>query len=343
MLIHVDKYILIKSSYHDSISCKITGINWCCSHMKACNEIRFDIGEYVQEINAEDAEKPCLIFYREEEDECGVTKFKTRINHCPFCGEKIEIIIVNEIDKTEDYKNAGKEIEALKLCIKNTDSKREEEMLRNKIRSIEKMTNEWWESSDLVMRVWDDNDKTRESIPPINQHFDDQKNNGKIPLKPHLAEKLAEAQRRTPEESAEIVKRFNEIIEEREKNPLISKEAFQYMAEEWGWEFPVELPKESIYEVINHICQYDRHGDKLSDWANKQLGAWFDDPVNWDLLFYEWDYDMKIDYWDSIHEAIGHLEEEVSPLNKRIEHLKQIDKYIGQQYGEELRREKDGE
>lgn len=68
------------------------------------------------------------------------SNYKT-IKYCPFCGEKINIEIVNTIDKTEEYKKLTNERDELNEKRRKTDSKKEETELYVKIKILDKQIN----------------------------------------------------------------------------------------------------------------------------------------------------------------------------------------------------------
>ena len=59
------------------------------------------------------------------------------VNYCPHCGEKIEITVEKEIDLTTVYTNLKKERDALWKKCQTTDSKKEEEELRENVHMLD--------------------------------------------------------------------------------------------------------------------------------------------------------------------------------------------------------------
>lgn len=66
------------------------------------------------------------------------------ILYCPYCGEKIEINVVNEIDVSERFGELVKERNTLSRICRKTDSKKEEEKLNKKITEISNQINKFY-------------------------------------------------------------------------------------------------------------------------------------------------------------------------------------------------------
>lgn len=65
------------------------------------------------------------------------------IQYCPFCGEKIDIEIVNTIDKTEEYLELKQDRSELWEKCRKTDSKKKESQLREEIYELDRKINEF--------------------------------------------------------------------------------------------------------------------------------------------------------------------------------------------------------
>lgn len=125
----------------NDISYKINSIKKCCD--KIINSKNLCLNSEYDE-NGDDENFSIKIKRKEpipwEDDE---TLVYETIHYCPFCGEKIEINNMGEIDKTEEYEKLNKEEDNLMKQMKKTDSRKEypklEEQLnrvRNQIENI---------------------------------------------------------------------------------------------------------------------------------------------------------------------------------------------------------------
>ena len=80
-------------------------------------------------------------------DDCRdiITNYKA-INYCPFCGEKINIEIVNTIDKTAEYEKLINKRDSLNIQRRKTDSKKEERELSEEIEILDKQIKMFYKS-----------------------------------------------------------------------------------------------------------------------------------------------------------------------------------------------------
>lgn len=76
-----------------------------------------------------------------------------RINFCPFCGEKIDIEIVNTIDKTEEYLELKQDRSELWEKCRKTDSKKKESQLREQIYELDKKINEMYVNDNFKEKL----------------------------------------------------------------------------------------------------------------------------------------------------------------------------------------------
>ena len=67
-----------------------------------------------------------------------------RIDYCPFCGQKININIVREEDKSYQYAVMSALRDSKKELSLKTDSKSEYDRLRNEVRDIDAKLDEFW-------------------------------------------------------------------------------------------------------------------------------------------------------------------------------------------------------
>ena len=67
------------------------------------------------------------------------------IQFCPYCGEKIEVSVVDEIDVSDKYDELSKQREELWKKCQRTDSKKEEYELREQVRKLDDQINDFYE------------------------------------------------------------------------------------------------------------------------------------------------------------------------------------------------------
>lgn len=153
------KIEVIKQVFGGETQYKYKPIKYCCEELKNNeyinleNEIssntycyRCDIG------NCDDCE------HNENEDECGrvlammmryddafpepwenfysTNTYYFPIKFCPFCGESIEVVVVGEEDKTEEYLELRKQLEDVRKKIRKNDSKKKEAELEKLSREL---------------------------------------------------------------------------------------------------------------------------------------------------------------------------------------------------------------
>jgi formate dehydrogenase maturation protein FdhE len=150
MKIKVGKCI-VHNKFGDHESYKIINIERCCD--KLINSKNISLNTKYDEYENYDIQEYSVKLIRNEEgyDEYRDT-FYEKINYCPFCGSKIIIEIVNEVDKTEEYKNLEKEREALwKKCCK-TDSKKKAQILNQQVRELDGKINNILDSDDFIKK-----------------------------------------------------------------------------------------------------------------------------------------------------------------------------------------------
>lgn len=134
-----------KWTFDGNTSYKILHMEECCN--KLTNSMNVSINDGYDEFSNYDEQeysvKLTKIVY--DEDIGDVYRYE-KINFCPFCGEPIEINIVEEVDKTEEYKLLKNKRKVLWSKCNNTDSKKEAEELVNQVRELDKKTNGIWEN-----------------------------------------------------------------------------------------------------------------------------------------------------------------------------------------------------
>ncbi|MDF2503869.1 hypothetical protein [Clostridium sp.] len=153
MKIIVEKWF-VKDNHNkelDSISYKIMNIAKCCD--KIINSKNISINTEYDEHEIYDIQEYVVKLVRDEQDCEGYTDtYYEKINYCPFCGSKITIEIVNEVDKTDEYKDLEKERKELwqKLC--KTDSKKKEYVLQQQVTELDKKINDILSSDDFIKK-----------------------------------------------------------------------------------------------------------------------------------------------------------------------------------------------
>lgn len=117
---------------------KIIGLTKCCDEITNSDVITIR-NEYENDDDTDYSVKLIdnLNFY--DDDWSCIYK---HINFCPFCGERINIEIVNTVDKTEEYLELEQARKELWDKCRNTDSKRETSQLQNQIYELDRKINE---------------------------------------------------------------------------------------------------------------------------------------------------------------------------------------------------------
>lgn len=142
MNIKVEKWII-----DDSVSYKILDIEKCCNEIINSKNISINTEYDENETYVGDNPEYSVKIVRAEErwdGEDGYSYFDNyyeTIKFCPFCGQEIFIEVVNEVDKTEEYKPLREERDVLwKKCWK-TDSKKKESELRKQVNELDNRIN----------------------------------------------------------------------------------------------------------------------------------------------------------------------------------------------------------
>lgn len=122
----------------DEYTYKYYPFQYCCEQLKDYPAIEFDteLDDSLNE-NWEDV-VPRFSIMREEPVvwEDYTDTIYTKINYCPFCGQKININIVGEEDWTARYASLEAEKDAKKAKMNKTDSKTESARLEKEIGEI---------------------------------------------------------------------------------------------------------------------------------------------------------------------------------------------------------------
>lgn len=149
MKIKVEKWIT--DEYNKSY--KIISIDKCCDKLINSKNICIanESDEFETYYDDETDDNYSVKICREEKDYEGWTDyFYESIKYCPHCGEKIEIEIVNTVDKQEELEQLRKERDLLwKKCCK-TNSKKKEHELQQQVRELDNKINYIHISDDFI-------------------------------------------------------------------------------------------------------------------------------------------------------------------------------------------------
>lgn len=147
MEIKVEKWIV-----DGNVSYKILSIDKCCD--KLINSKNTTINNGLDEFNNyydEDQDSYSVKIARDEYDYDGWNDtYYEAINYCPWCGSRIEIEVINVIDKTEEYLSLRKERDTLWEKCRKTDSKKQENELEQQVRELDKKSNGMYISDDFT-------------------------------------------------------------------------------------------------------------------------------------------------------------------------------------------------
>lgn len=145
------KIDLIKLKFNDTYSYKYKPFTYCCDEIQNDKAIIF-AGEDINDIGGEHEDDGNFIpqfctSYTEVitsyEDEWEQTD-NYPIQFCPHCGEKIEILVVDEIDVSDKYNELSKQRENLWKRCQRTDSKKKEAELREQVRKLDNQINSFY-------------------------------------------------------------------------------------------------------------------------------------------------------------------------------------------------------
>lgn len=129
------KIELIKQKFNSTRGYKFKPFVWCCDKIKDNPCIVFSDEVYAED----DLPAFALLYtkvYKDWDDEFEQdTHYK--INYCPFCGEPIEISVVDEEDVDDYCKTLIKRREELWKKCNRTDSKKKERELRDQVHELD--------------------------------------------------------------------------------------------------------------------------------------------------------------------------------------------------------------
>lgn len=142
--------IHFKDEGRDEYSYKYLPFEYCCDKLKNFNYIEFNAEYDRNDPNAYCDEYDNIIpgfsitFEEPVAWEDYTDTVYYRINCCPFCGQKININIVREEDKSYQYAVMSALRDSKKELSVKTDSKSEYDKLRNEVRDIDAKLCEFW-------------------------------------------------------------------------------------------------------------------------------------------------------------------------------------------------------
>jgi DNA repair exonuclease SbcCD ATPase subunit len=153
MKIKIEKWI---TDEYDNVSYKIKEIHKCCNKLINSQNISVN-AEYCEDehYTGDNTYSVKLVRKEEEgipwEDYTETRFYYEKIDYCPFCGEKIEIELSNEvIDKQEELKQLEKEREEVWSKCRKTDSKKKEQELQKRVRELDDKMNEIHMNDDFT-------------------------------------------------------------------------------------------------------------------------------------------------------------------------------------------------
>ena len=137
------KIELIRLKFNDTHSYKYKPFKYCCGEIKNDKAIVFTGEDLVHlDTYCEDERyipRFCTSYTEvitSYEDEWEQTE-NYPIQFCPHCGEKIEILVVDEIDVSDKYNELSKQREELWKKCQRTDSKKKESELIEQVRKLD--------------------------------------------------------------------------------------------------------------------------------------------------------------------------------------------------------------
>ena len=145
MKIKVEKWLIDKE-----VSYKILSIEQCkCGELTRSKNIVIN-DSYCENGDCSEDNEYSVKFIRKEYAYDGYcSSYYERIKYCFKCGEKIEIEIVNEVDKTDEYNNLQKERKILWKEHNNTDSISRQYHLKQQVQALDRNINNMATSDDF--------------------------------------------------------------------------------------------------------------------------------------------------------------------------------------------------
>ena len=135
------KIELIKQKFNSTRGYKYKPFSWCCNKIQDNPCVVFSDEVYTEDTIDDECTFPAFALchtevYRDWEDEYEQDTYY-KINHCPFCGEAIEISVVSEEDVDDYYKSLSKQREELWKKYNKTDSKKKAQELYEQVHELD--------------------------------------------------------------------------------------------------------------------------------------------------------------------------------------------------------------
>jgi len=136
--------------FDGSCSFKIVEFKKCCDDMiKSPNTCLNHDYEYTEE----DDDYSVKLILTVNDYEMGDVNYFEKINYCPFCGKEINIDIIREVDKNEEYKTLTEERNSISEKCRKTDSIKKHQELANKLQILDKEINNMWQNDDFQNKM----------------------------------------------------------------------------------------------------------------------------------------------------------------------------------------------
>lgn len=139
------KIELIRHKFNNTRGYKYKPFVLCCKKLADNPRIVFSDEVYTEDNRDDECTFPAFAIWHSEvirswEDEWEQDEY-FKINHCPFCGEPIEISVVCEENMNEYYKTLSKQREELWKKCNRIDSKKKSEELRKQVQELDDQIN----------------------------------------------------------------------------------------------------------------------------------------------------------------------------------------------------------
>lgn len=126
---------------------KYLPFEYCCEKLKNFEHVSLEDEVYSINLNDEEDENeniiPRFFFHCEESQPWEENTWSTyyKIDYCPFCGEKINVSVVDNIDRSELYTKLQNYFDALKNAAEETDSVKTKKRIEKEMIDIHRKIN----------------------------------------------------------------------------------------------------------------------------------------------------------------------------------------------------------
>lgn len=138
-----------KIKFDDEVSYKETQFEYCCDKMEDNDAIvlgnEYDEFEY-EGVYSVKLMKTDVNYGVYDDDYTSEDYRYYKIDFCPFCGEKIVIEVVEEVDLSEEYFNLKEQRDEHWDECRKTDSKKKENELREIVHELDRRINDFYKS-----------------------------------------------------------------------------------------------------------------------------------------------------------------------------------------------------